>query len=123
MFLDTSAVIEHFLGSKRGERVAAILKREPCFISILSLAEAKIWCIKNNRDYAIWLEKTSKMVSIVEITKSICESGAEITHTMQKTNKNFGLMDGLILATARSLNQGLMMKDAHFKGIEDVEII
>lgn len=123
MFLDTSAVIEHFIGSKRGEKVAEILKSEPCFISILSLAEAKIWCMRNNRNYAIWLEKTSKMVSILDLTKNICESGAEITYTMQKTNKNFGLMDGLILATARSLNQGLMTKDAHFKGIGDIRII
>lgn len=123
MFLDTSAIVEHFIGSKRGENVAAELKNEPCFVSILSLAEVKIWCIRNDRDYALWLEKTSKMVSIVELAKSTCESGAEITYEMQKTNKNFGLMDGLILATARSLGQELMTKDAHFEGIKNIKII
>lgn len=123
MFLDTSALIEHFVGSKRGEKVADILRKEPCFISILSLAEIKVWCLRNRRDYDVFVEKANKIVSTVDVTKSICESGAEITHEVQKTSRSFGLMDGMILASARSIEQKLVTGDAHFRGVKGVEVV
>ncbi|RMF90441.1 MAG: type II toxin-antitoxin system VapC family toxin [Methanobacteriota archaeon] len=123
MLLDTSAIIEHFIGSKEGKVVQETLKKEPCYISILTLAEAKGWCLKNGRDYGLWLEATKKLTTTVNIDEEICEKGADITFEMQKKNRDFGLMDGMILASARSINQRLMTKDRHFEGLTDAVLI
>ncbi|MEE8358885.1 MAG: PIN domain-containing protein [Candidatus Hydrothermarchaeales archaeon] len=123
MLLDTSAIIEHFIGSKKGKPVQKTLKKESCYISILTLAEARRWCLKNGRDYMMWLEMTKKLTTIVNLDEKICEKGADIALKMQQKNKGFGLMDGLILASARSINQKLMTKDRDFEGLKDVVLI
>ncbi|MBI4363153.1 MAG: PIN domain-containing protein [Euryarchaeota archaeon] len=123
MFLDTSAVIEHFVGSAKGERVADTLRGEPCVVSILTMAEVKTWCLRSGRDYGTFAERMDRMASVVGLTRAICESGAEVAHEARKTRRGFGLMDGLILASARSLGQRLMTADAHFRGMDSVEML
>ena len=51
------------------------------------------------------------------------KNGAKIAFEMKKKDKSFGLMDGLILASARSIKQKLMTKDKHFEQLEDVKLI
>lgn len=41
----------------------------------------------------------------------------------EKESERFGLLDGIILASARSIDQRLMTKDKHFEGIGDIVLI
>ncbi len=123
MFLDTCAIIELFLGSEEGDRVLEAIKEEDTFISILSYAEVALWCKRNREDFEIWKENTEKIANTVDLTPSICRDAAKITFEAKQSKKKFGIIDGIILASARSINQRLISKDRDFKGFEDVILI
>jgi len=123
MFLDTSAVIEFFIGTKRGEGVSEAIKEEDCFVSILTYAEAAVWCRRNGRDFELWKEKLERIANVVEVTHGICAEGARITCETKEKETSFGIIDGIILASARSIGQTLTTKDGHFRDFDDAIII
>ncbi|MCS4542486.1 MAG: PIN domain-containing protein [Euryarchaeota archaeon] len=123
MFFDSNAIIEHFLGSKRGEKVKEKLKTESCFISEISLAEIALWCCREKEDVTRRFKEIREIVEILDLNEEMYKVGAKIAFEMKKKDKSFGLMDGLILTSARSIKQKLMTKDKHFKQLEDVELI
>lgn len=123
MFLDTSAVIEFFIGTKKGSEVSEAIKAEDCFISILTYAEVAMWCRRNKKDFELWKEKLERIANVVEATPGICAEAARITHEAKKKEASFGMIDGMILASARSISQKLMTKDGHFRDFEDAIII
>lgn len=123
MFLDTSTVIELFIGSDKGERVLKTITKDDVFISILTHAEVAIWCKRNGKDFEVWRDMIEKIANTVDLTPAICYDAAKITFETKKNEKNFGIVDGIILASARSIDQRLMTKDKHFKGFEDAILI
>ncbi|MCD6467130.1 MAG: PIN domain-containing protein [Methanomicrobia archaeon] len=123
MFLDTSAVIELFLGTERGSKVLEFIKGEDIFISILTYAETAVWCKRNKKDFELWKEKIEEIANIVELTPEICYNAAEITFRTKQNEKTFGIIDGIVLASARSVNQKLISKDKHFRNFEDCIVI
>lgn len=123
MFLDTSAVIELFIGSGEGKKVLETMVEDGAFISIVTYAEVALWCKRNGKDWGIWKENIEKIADTVDLTSNICYDGAKITFEAKRNEKKFGIIDGLILASARSINQRLMSKDKHFKVFEDAILI
>ncbi|MDY6966477.1 MAG: PIN domain-containing protein [Halobacteriota archaeon] len=123
MFLDTSAVIELFLGSKLGTKVLEAIKEDDAFISIVTYAEVAMWCKRNGKDIEVLKENIEKIANTVDLTSNICYEAANITFEEKQKNKSFGIIDGIIMASARSVNQQLITKDRHFEGFSDVVIL
>lgn len=123
MFLDTSAVIELFLGSEQGNTVLEAIKEDDAFISIVTYAEVAMWCKREGKDFGIWKENIEKIANTVDLTSDICYDAASITFEAKQKEKSFGIIDGLILSCARSVNQQLMTKDKHFEGFSDVVVL
>jgi len=123
MFLDTSAVIELFLGTEKGKRVLESIKEEDAFISIITYAEVAMWCKREGKDFEIWRESVEKITSVVDLDPQIAYDAANITFEAKQKDKSFGIIDGIILASARSVNQRLITKDKHFEGFSDVVIL
>ncbi|MDI6639726.1 MAG: PIN domain-containing protein [Methanocellales archaeon] len=123
MFLDSSAVIEHFIGSSKGKRVKEILTTESCYASSISLSEIALWCYREGKNVDYFFKETKEIVDISDLSEDIYKEGARITFERKKVDKNFGLMDGLILACARSIRQKLLTRDPHFKGLDGVIIL
>lgn len=123
MFLDSSALVEHFRGEKKGERVSAVLRQEPCFISILSLAELAKWCLATDRSPEDYAARARKHIRVVPLEEEACLSAPRIQKEQRKTAPDFGLIDALILASARSIGERLLTCDEDFRGLEDVEIL
>lgn len=120
MFLDTFALVEYFMGTSKGLRVKEALKRERSYISIISIAEVADWCHENDLDAQKHVDVIRKLVDMVPLTEEICLGASRIKHEGRKLHIDFGLVDGLILATAKSMGQKVLTGDPHFRELPNV---
>lgn len=120
--IDSYAWIEYFIGSAKGE----ILKKlfldntnkfftiEPC------LAEVQGWALRDNQEFDkfnIVIKANSSILSASE--KDWIESGKE-RFEQRKKQKDFGLIDSLILVKQKELNCKVVSGDKHFIGMKNV---
>jgi predicted nucleic acid-binding protein len=127
MFIDTSAIVELLEGSKASVRIDKILqhiKDEPLFISVVQLAELSDWCESNKIDSLKRISQIRNITNVIPLNDNICMTGAEIKHEMRKCGiDKFSLIDGLILASARSINQKLLSADTDYRRAKDVIVV
>lgn len=60
---------------------------------------------------------------MVPLDAEIYKTGAKIAFEAKKHDRNFGLMDGLILASGRRVGHKVLSKDPHFRSFEDAEML
>ena len=127
MFLDSSILIEIFRSkktSKRFEHIFRIIKNEPLYISLIQLGEISDWCLKNNINPVERISSLKDIVNIIPLNEDICIEGSRIKFEMRKSGmSNFSLIDGMILASSRSILQQLLTTDSDFSQSEDAVII
>ncbi len=127
MFLDTSIIIEIFKmrkDTKKFEEIYDFIKDEPLFISIIQLGEISDWCLKNKIDPKNRINRLKDILNIIPLSEKICLKGSQIKYDMRKKRFfKFSLFDGIILASAQSLNQKLLTTDSDFKKAKDVIIL
>ena len=127
MFLDTTVIVEILrgeAGSQRIENIIDNIRDEPLFISMAQIAELGDWCINNDIEPLKRITRIKEIINIIPLNEKICLDAAEIKHGMRKKGaKKFSLMDGIILASARSINQKLLTSDNDFRKVEDAILI
>ena len=127
MFLDTSVIIEIFRNdrnSKTFQDIYTYIKDEPIFISIIQIGELSDWCLKNRIDPEKRITKLKQILNVIPLNEKICYEAAHIKHMIRKKDvAKFGLLDGIILASARSINQRLLTTDSDFRTIDDAVVI
>ena len=127
MFLDTSIIIEIFRSPKDSERFKKIYKYitgENLFISVLQIGEISDWCLKNGINPKERVSMIKEICTIVPLTEDICLEASKIKHEMRsKGIKKFSLTDGIILASARYMDEKLLTADKDFRKAKDVIII
>ena len=127
MFLDTSIIVDIFRydeESKNFQKIFELIKDDPLFISIFQIGEISDWSLSNKIDPAEPLEFLKKTMNIIPLSEDICLEASIIKFDMRKKGeKKFSLADGIILASARSINQTLLSKDSDFKKAKDVIIL
>ena len=127
MFLDTSIIIEifrHRKTSKRFEDIYEHIENEPLFISIIQLVEISDWCYANKINPSTRIDQIKEIVNVVPLTESICLEGSKLKHEMREDKiSKFSLFDGMILASARSIDQRLLTTDSDFRMAGEAIII
>ena len=127
MFLDTTIVVEVLRSRRESERFGRILEAiedDPLFISMLQLAELSDWCLENSIDLSEWISRLKGIVGVVPLSEDICLEGSRIKREMRERGASkFGLLAGIILASARSIDQKLLTTDSDFRGAEDAVVI
>jgi predicted nucleic acid-binding protein len=127
MFLDTSIIIEIFSNDQKTKTFQEIykhIKDEPLFISLIQIGEISDWCLKNKLDPEKRITKLKQILNVIPLNEKICYEAAHIKYTIRKKGvAKFGLLDGIILASARSINQRLLTTDSDFRTIEDAVVI
>ena len=123
MLLDTSTVVEIFrnpAGSAVLEGITVRMEDEEAFISIIQVAEVADWAERNKAPAEARVDALKELARIVPIDQRICLDAAKIKRARRKEGfDSFGLIDGVILATARSIGQRVLTFDEDFKGEED----
>lgn len=127
MFLDTSIIIEIFRSGKKSEtfeEIFELIKDEPIFISVIQIGEISDWCLKNNINPEKRISKLKQILNVVPLSEKICLEGSKIKHNIRKKGmKKFSLIDGIILSSARSINQKLLAMDKDFRKINDTIVL
>jgi predicted nucleic acid-binding protein len=118
MFLDTSVIIDILTvqsTSDQFKKIFSLIKDEQLYISVIQLGELSDWCYKNNVEVSNQITQIKKIVTIIPLDESICLHGSKLKHTHRtQGNKKFSLVDGLILASATSVDEKLLTKDTDF---------
>ncbi len=127
MLLDTSTVVEIFrnpIGSAVLERITARMEGEEAYVSIIQVAEVADWAERNKAPPEVRIDALKELARIVPIDERICLAAAEVKRARRKAGfDSFGLIDGIVLATARSIGQRVLTFDKEFKGEEDCILI
>lgn len=123
--LDSWAWIEYFEGSSKGQRVKNIVldSRNEVFTHCVSAAELVSKAKRTGKDVeALWLALTTNSKILEAGTEDSKDVG--ITHANTKSrNRNFGLADAFVLASARKLKAKIVTGDPDFKNIDDVILL
>ena len=70
------------------------------------------------------IDKLKGILNIVPLSEKICLEGSKIKYEMRRKRlSKFSLFDGIILASAQSINQKLLTIDQDFKKAKDVILI
>jgi len=116
---DSSAWIEYFAGTKKGEQVKKYLN-DPVNILTpsLCLMEIKNKYMREGHKYKDRIEYICTLSTIIDITKEIVLQGAEVKQT-----HGLYTVDALIYATSQLHTSILLTGDHHFKFLRNVELL
>lgn len=87
---------------------------------MVQLAEVADWCARNSISPKDGIENLKKLAQIIPLDEDICEVSGAIKSARRRAGvDDFGLIDAIILASARSMNQRLLTLDPHFEDESD----
>ena len=120
--IDSNAWIEYFLGSEKGGLLKKLFEVESnkFFTVECSLAEIKEWCIKNDKDFGSKLEIIKANSNKIKINESDWVKAAVEKIDQRKSEKDFGLIDAVILVKAKESKLVIITGDSHFRKLNDV---
>jgi len=123
VLLDTSTLVEIFRNLSESavvENITTKMEDEDAYISMIQVGEIADWAARNETPLEERIEAVKELARIVPLSERICLDAAEIKRERRTAGyKSFGLIDGIILATARSIGQRVLTFDRDFKGEKD----
>lgn len=124
MLLDTSTLVALFTSKKAADRIEREVGDSALYVSYVQLAELADWATRSGAPAPERIDAVEQMASVSPLTKEICLEAAAIKFAKRKEGiSGFGIIDGIVLATARSLGQNLLTFDADFEGEEDCVVL
>ncbi len=120
--IDSYAWVEYFIGSNKGKILRKIfLDGRNNFLTVeCCLAEIKSWTLKNNKDFDSIFPIIKANSNILNLTEqNWIDSGGE-RFEQRKTQKDFGLIDAVILVKQKELNCHIITGDKHFENMKGV---
>ena len=127
MLLDTSAIIEvlrHPRTSKEFRTIQKHVGEEELYILVVQLAELSDWCLVNSVPVKERIEEVKSLANVVPLDEDICLEGSRIKNERRKKGfRSFGLLDGLVLAAARSVGERVLTFDRDFTEEEDCLVL
>jgi predicted nucleic acid-binding protein len=127
MFLDTSVIVE-ILSGNRGEcardEIFDAIGADPIYVSVIQFAELADICLANGVAPERRLSQIADIATTVPLDAALSCEGARIKNQMRKLGvAKFGLIDGIILASARSVGETLLTMDTDFRKARDALVI
>lgn len=127
MLIDTSVIIQLLTQTRGSVIITGIrgsLGDEEIVVSILELAELSDWCLQNKSPVSERIGAVEKFANVIPLDEETCLEGSKIKYGRRALGyKDFGIIDGIILATAWRLDQRLLTFDPHFKEEQDCIIL
>ena len=123
ILLDSSAWVEFFIKSEKGQAVKKYIGIEECYTSIVTLAEISNWAMRENLNGKNLIKFIINSSKILDLNFEISFLAGEINFKRKKIVKNWGMVDSIILATSLYYDLKILTKDSDFKDLENVEIL
>jgi predicted nucleic acid-binding protein len=124
LLFDTYTWIEFFKGTEKGEKARQLLKKEDaCFTCAVSLSELAEWALKNGHDADRLCNVVKGLSVLIAPDEDIFLLAGKLNFYRKRTVKDWGMIDSLILATARIYGLKIVTGDRHFEKIEGTILI
>lgn len=116
---DSSAWIEYFAGSEKGNSVNQVLEsKEPILTPSVCLFEIKNKYLQEGKEFQQRIDFICTNSRIIDIDTEIALLGAEV----KKKHKLYTI-DAIIYATAQQYKSKLLTGDRHFQELKNVELL
>ncbi len=122
--IDAYAWIEYLNGSTKGKKVAQILEdNNEIYTCTITIGEIISKITRMNQDPKPAYDVLLSNSQIITADEELSYQAGLIHSEMRKTQKDFGLADAYILATARKLKTKILTGDPHFHDIKEAILI
>lgn len=120
--MDSYAWIEYFIGSSKGEIIKSmILDDKNKFLTVeCCLAEIKGWSLRNQDDFDRLFRIIRANSGIVSVLEHDWTLAGQERFDQRKTQKDFGLIDAVILIKQKEFNCKVISGDKHFKNLKNI---
>ena len=115
LLLDSYAWVEFFNGTEKGKKVKAFLEKENCFTSAISIAELSEWIERERLNRKEKMREIKTLSSVLSLDLELLELAGIVKIQKRRKEKGFGLIDAIILATAKTHGLKIVTGDKHFK--------
>ena len=123
--IDAWAWIEYLIGSEYGSKVNEVLEDDSSevYTCAVTLAEVVSKVAREGRDAEVAYSLLLSNSQIVDADEELSKYAGLFHAEMRQKEKDFGLADAYVLATARKLKSKVLTGDAHFKNVKDAVLI
>lgn len=128
MLVDTSILVELVSRTRDDPVVKSILAaagNEVLFASPIQFGELADVARQRRMPVDEMVGRASGFLELIPVDVEIAVAGSSIKAEARKrpSSRDFSLMDGIVLATARAKGQRLLTMDEDFRGLEDVVMV
>ena len=117
LLMDTHAWVEYFKDSPNAGIIKRLMTGKSIYTSILSIAEFRLWALRNGIDDGKYLQYIEENSSILHLDRETALLAAKVK--FNASEKDFGLVDALIYSTAVTYGLTVVSGDPHFKGLKN----
>jgi len=123
--IDAYAWIEYLIGSESGAEVNTILEKETneIYTCAVTVAEVISKVAREGRDVKVAYDVLLNNSQVVKVDEELSKETGLLHAEMRKTEKDFGLADAYVLATARKLKSKRLTGDTHFKSVKEAVLL
>ena len=121
--MDTFAWIEYFLGTERGEKIKEIIEGKRTITPSIVIAELSAKYSNEGKESSNKLKFIRFYSKSVILNNDIAEFAGKIRTEQRKNQKDFGIVDAIIYATALKLKSKIVTGDPHFRNIKEAILI
>jgi predicted nucleic acid-binding protein len=123
--VDAWAWIEYLIGSEYGSKVDAIVEDEKneIYTCAVTLAEIISKVAREGKNIEIAYSLLLSNSQIIDADEELSRFAGELHAEMRQKQKDFGLAESYVLATARKLKSKILTGDAHFKNLAEAILL
>lgn len=123
--IDAYAWIEYLIGSESGAEVNTILEKETneIYTCAVTVAEVISKVAREGRDVKVAYDVLVNNSQVINVDEELSKETGLLHAEMRKTEKDFGLADAYVLATARKLKSKVLTGDTHFKSVKEAVLL
>lgn len=123
--IDAYAWIEYFGGSEKGIKVRNIIEDDSndIFTSSITISEVISKFLRLNKDINLVINGISSMSVSVDVNNEIAVEAGKIHFSAKKKNKDFGMLDAFVAATAKNIRAKILTGDDDFTYFKEVVFI
>lgn len=122
--IDAYSWIEYLEGSLIGEKLHKLLQEDnEIYVLPITIAEVVSKVKRKKGNFETAYEAVISNSKIFETTPRIAKEAALIHAEMRQKNSSFGIVDSLLIASAKFLGAKIVTGDRHFKGFPEAILI
>lgn len=123
--VDAYAWIEYLIGSEAGSEVNTILENESneIYTCAVTVAEVISKVSREGRDVEVAYDVLVNNSQVIDVDEELSKETGLLHAEMRKTEKDFGLADAYVLATARKLKSKVLTGDKHFRNVKEAVLL